>query len=385
MKFLCVHLLDTRALISDGVSVHIRSLEEGMKRIGHSMDIVSFSDVSEEQKILYREKVARAYRKGGSNSGIKEMFNLRRDLISDILLRLDISSYDGIFAQGPLEFTSIPKRKIPVILTIHAFRSDDELRKGRLIEGTSEFMWFREEEAKALKTADRIISPTRPIIDEAVRRGANSSVLKVVPNGIDCNRYESTRTNIDAEKKNIIGVLGRLSRQKGQDVLIRAFAILQKKNTDIELDIGGPGELLDEYKTLANELGVADRVNFCGEIKNVPDFLSRLTLAVLPSRWEGGNPFVLLECGAMKLPVVASNVGGIAEMIEEGKDGWLVEPDDPEALAEAIFVALTDKAEAVRRATKLREKIFRDYSLEQMAKGYVEAIKANILFRNLTV
>jgi glycosyltransferase involved in cell wall biosynthesis len=134
------------------------------------------------------------------------------------------------------------------------------------------------------------------------------------------------------------------NEKKGIDVLLRAFAQIRDREPQVRLVLAGDGPLRSRLEDLARSLGIGDRVEFLGrqERAQVADLLHGCRVFVLPSRSE---PFgiVILEAMACAKPVVATSAGGIPEIIESGKNGILVEPENPKALAEAVMTALKDE------------------------------------------
>ena len=137
--------------------------------------------------------------------------------------------------------------------------------------------------------------------------------------------------------------VARLSPSKGQDVLLRALARLARKHPALTLELVGVGPQEEFYRKLSAELGVADRCRFSGRLEH-DEVLTRMRSAavtVLPSRSEAAG-LVTIESLAVGTPVIASAVGGIPEIVRDGVDGFLVAPEDPEALAEKIDRILSD-------------------------------------------
>lgn len=128
-----------------------------------------------------------------------------------------------------------------------------------------------------------------------------------------------------------VGMLARLDPVKGIDLTIRAIAQL----ANVRLEVGGTGPARDELVDLVNELGVGDRVTFLGHVRDPMDVLCGFDVVALPSRSEG-LPLVLLEAMHAHRPVIVSNVGAMAEVVEDHVCGLVVEPDSVESLAHAI-------------------------------------------------
>lgn len=144
-------------------------------------------------------------------------------------------------------------------------------------------------------------------------------------------------------QRNRLVCAGRLFPTKGQDVLIRAIALLKEQGLQASVEFVGRGPEEAALRDLAHTLGVADRCHFTGAVphKEVMKRVQQATAFVLPSRCDN-NPLVVIESLALGVPVVASGVGGVVEAITDGVEGYLVPPDEPQVLAERLAALLTD-------------------------------------------
>lgn len=174
--------------------------------------------------------------------------------------------------------------------------------------------------------------------------------------------------------------LGRLVPEKGFDVALRALALLPARWSQVRMMIVGDGSDRARLESLCVALGLGDRVEFCGGVPNseVPAMVNRATLVLVPSRWQEPFGIVCLEAAMMERAVVASQVGGVPEVVEDGVSGTLVEPDRPEALAHGITALLDDPTGLVamgRRARRLAEARFGyDQFLRNHLQWYAEAL-----------
>lgn len=159
---------------------------------------------------------------------------------------------------------------------------------------------------------------------------ANSSVIV---NGIDTAVYRPRERGASSGSVTV-GCVARLSHEKCHSVLLQALARLQG-GANVRLKLVGDGSLREQLEREAVGLGLAERVEFLGSRSDVPDLLRELDIFVLASRFEG-LPLTVMEAMATALPVVATRVGGLAELVEDGANGLLVAPEDPAALAEAL-------------------------------------------------
>lgn len=135
--------------------------------------------------------------------------------------------------------------------------------------------------------------------------------------------------------------VGRFSQQKNHAVLIRSFHLLKQSRPDIHLWLVGEGRLRQSYERLVGELGLMDSVHFLGVRTDIPRIMAAADIFALSSDWEG-IPLVVMEAMASGLPVVATSVGGVPELITPGVTGLLVPPGHPGKIAEAILRLLDD-------------------------------------------
>jgi glycosyltransferase involved in cell wall biosynthesis len=165
-----------------------------------------------------------------------------------------------------------------------------------------------------------------------------------------------------------VGVVfaGRLSEEKGVDVAIDAIAL----RPDCELTICGDGPARASLEAHANEKAPG-RVRFTGRLDTeaLHDIIRKAAVVVVPSRWYENQPMIVLEAFACGRPVIASNLGGLPELIRAGIDGALVAPNDPDGLAEAIGAITSDSAEAVAMGARGRERAITEFSVQSHMDG----------------
>ncbi len=167
-----------------------------------------------------------------------------------------------------------------------------------------------------------------------------------------------------------------LKHAKALDVLIRAFAALHTRHPELNLVLVGEGILRRELEELACKLGLREKVHFLGRVEHerVPALISGCRVFVLPSRFETFG-IAALEAMALRKPVIATRVGGLPEIIEDGVNGILVPPDDDRALAEALQAVLTDENLGARLARAACESISGRFDLATMGAAYVDAYR----------
>lgn len=172
----------------------------------------------------------------------------------------------------------------------------------------------------------------------------------------------------------VIGTVGRLTPVKGHVHLLRAMQQILRRHGEIKLLIVGDGPLRTELERLARELSIEGSVIFCGHRSDVWDFIDALDVFVLPSLHEG-IPMVLLEALALSKAVVASRVGGIPEVLEDGVSGLLVETGDSLQLARAIESLIEDPGKAKQLGIYGRARVQQHFTCQLMASRTVEVYR----------
>ena len=241
----------------------------------------------------------------------------------------------------------LPKR-YPIIVTIHQSIEDDI--RNRLPPSTRRWIKLKIEpylEKRLLKKAECIITPS-PHMKEYYSTVKNK--ISVVPNGIDFGEIENSNyAEMDTLHPSIL-FMGRLEKIKGVDILIRSIPFVANSIPDVHLYIAGSGEEEGKLKHLVKKLDIGANVTFLGFVSEDEkwSYYKSTDLCVVPSVEE---PFgiVLLEAMACGKPAIASNVGGIPYIVEDGKTGLLFECGDIEGLTEKVITLLQNK--------KMREKM----------------------------
>jgi glycosyltransferase involved in cell wall biosynthesis len=205
--------------------------------------------------------------------------------------------------------------------------------------------------------------------------------IHVAHNGFDQDEFDKNRdkeAKLPNELKDVEFVLNvaAFEQKKGQEVLIRAFHSLTAAYPSLKLVmIGGNAPLFDGLQQMALDLGLNEKIVFIKDLPHakIAPYFENATLFVLPSRIE---PFgiVLLEAGAFGLPVIASRVGGIPEIISSPSLGILVEPDDSSALAAAMLEVLSDPTSARTQGENLRQHVCTIFSWSNTAKTYFDLL-----------
>ncbi len=200
-----------------------------------------------------------------------------------------------------------------------------------------------------------------------IEKGYNSSKIYYISNGVVIPHHKKE----SYLWKNKIVYIGRLSYEKGVDVLIEAIHIVVTKYSDVKLDIIGDGPAANNYKMLIKRLAIEQNVNFLGIRYDLENYYLNSDIFILPSRTEGMSN-VLLEAMSYGLPCIVTTVGGAKELIKHGENGYLVKPNDLFDLATNINELI--KLEEIRKKIGINacKTVEENYSIEKIGDKYID-------------
>jgi glycosyltransferase involved in cell wall biosynthesis len=192
------------------------------------------------------------------------------------------------------------------------------------------------------------------------------SRIHLIPNGVELSARPPDRT--DRPLRRIVTV-ANLRPEKAHEHLIAAVPAIAAVHPDLEVQIVGDGPRRGELEALATRLGVAGIVRFLGHREDVPALLNDADVYVLASRSEA-FPNGVIEAMAAGLPVVACAVGGLLELVDEGRTGRLIPPDDPRAMAGAVLDVMSDATRARAMGAAARAFVEERFSFDRMAQAF---------------
>jgi glycosyltransferase involved in cell wall biosynthesis len=216
-------------------------------------------------------------------------------------------------------------------------------------------------------SCDGIIAVSQAARRAAMSAGVPGSRIEIIPTGVEFRELPNQSQRDDARRawgldpgNFVVGHLGAFTREKGQDVAVEAWRSLQNRMPELRMILAGDGPARAALQ------GSDARLFLPGHVADTAPLFAALDLFIMPSRSEGWG-LAALEAMAARLPVIASNTGGLAEMIDHGQTGWLVPPGDAHALAEAILEASADR-DKLREIGLLARSRARRFSVEETAR-----------------
>ncbi len=357
-----------------GAQRHVFDLATAMRDKGHDVAVALGGDGTLRTKLeaagIYTHSIAtlgRDISTGKDLGSLKEVMSIIRHRRPDVLhMHSPKAAGLGSVAGRLLGVKSI-------IQTVHgwAFNEDRPVHQRALIIF---FSWL------TMLLCHKTIILSEHEYTQALRFPWVKEKLRLIPLGIKPPIFISIdgakqavakqigMTATDFNKKTVIGTIAELHPNKGLSYLINAFAIVVAQYPQTILIIIGDGQELTSLHILIKEKKLEQNVFLAGYMDNAAEYLKAFTLFVLPSLKEG-LPYVILEAGSASLPVVATTVGGIPEIIEDMKSGVLIQPKNIRELSHALSFMIEHPEERRKYGATLKEKVLKDFSIEKMTES----------------
>ena len=358
-----------------GVQSHVRDLALNLSKLGYEVFIVSRANNN--------------FTLNGQNTNVLRYYTVKSLLPLNVIivppdisqLRTLITNIKPDIIHAHHAFTYIPLLSlrvgevynIPRVLTNHSI----------MIGYDYELLW---------KTSSYFLLPYRYYISKAqviisVSKAADKFISGfvsgnvkrvIIPNAIDTDRFKPPKK--DPITPTIL-FIGRLVYRKGVHVLLRAFSYVVKEEPQAKLVIAGKGYMKPILRTLALKLNIRGNVKFKGYVpeEEKPTLYKRSSIVAIPSIYGESFGIVALEAIASGRPVVASNIGGLREIIDNGSEGFLVNPNSPKELADKIIMLLQDKKLYKRMTLQARVKAERTYSWDKVIHNIID-VYSQILY-----
>jgi glycosyltransferase involved in cell wall biosynthesis len=361
-----------------GAQVHVQNLVEGLDQESFDVEVISLSDGAGVRRIRATGIAVHVVDETDDARALESVVELLTqrppDVVHNHMYRAEIV---GTRAALVLAERGLPKPY--VIGTVHSSRVRSDEDRALLRRLTT--------------SMDRLVAVSRAIVAKLVAEGRTGAPVELIYNGVDLQRYKFTEACCTLpeeygfpEGTPLVGVVARLEPEKGHATLIEAWPLVLEQVPEARLLIIGEGSQRATLEAQAEGLGLLGcgcspdhavgtrharpeaKVLFTGLRDDVPAVTAALDVAVLPSYREAQG-LAILEAMALRRPVVATRVGGVPEMVDDGRTGLLVKPHDADALAHAIVRLLTDHPLADMVARAGHDFVHASFSVEHMVRA----------------
>lgn len=352
--------------LADAPYIHTRRWVEHFAQLGWDAHVISFRPAEIEGVTVHYVDGFEAIGKARYLVHARRVRALIDKLQPDLLHALHLTSYGFLaglsgFQPSIVSVWGTDVLEAPTLTPLHRWITRHALQRAGAITATGL----------------RLAEATMPYVPEG-------KPVTVIPYGVDLVRFAPSPRADRGDANVTIGAASRLSPEKGLEYLLRAVAALRDRGVVLDVVLAGDGPSRPALERLTGELGLRERVEFTGELAHadVPRVLQRLDIFAMPSTWEGFGVSAL-EASAMELPVVASNIHGIPDVVLDGETGLLVPPADVDALATAIGRLAADAALRRTMGAAGRAYVEREYRWEDNA-ALMEQLYARIIARPLS-
>jgi len=371
-----------------GLSVHVETLKAGLESLGHEVDILSFSDVFPLSRATIAQGPSTILNMIKKGRGVIWTHKMRHRFLRSLIEKNKHKQYDIINAQDPFATLAALESGIPTVSTSHGYMTYEAISKGTLLENSEEARIMQEIEIRSFVTTRKVITvDTR--IKNYIKEIADVDGIPI-RNFIDINSFkpnkekkEELRAKYGIPKDSqILFCPRRLTKKNGVIYPVLALPEVLRQFPNAHLIYAGSGEEMHEIKRIAAHEGIKNSVTMLGAIPHatVRDYYDMCDIALVPSVHSAGveeaTSISALEAMGCGSPLIASSVGGLKEIVNNGVDGILIEEKNVHALTEAIVSLLRDPSAGATMAAAARAKIEQEYSHIAAARKYLEIYKS---------
>ncbi|WP_440112244.1 glycosyltransferase family 4 protein [Paenibacillus sp. QZ-Y1] len=391
-----------------GIWTYVKQLAERLMALGVEVDIMGTNGANNE---VYVRNLNRAFSKDKvwpmlqaklnptdlpqfTADSLLAYYELNRYAFEMAAAYLGVDHYDVIHAQDPVAAVAMKRilnHNTPLVTSYHgalareafydAQNTNPQLTLAAYLQ-SKRGRYFLSLEERSAEQSELILVSSHWIKSTLTELRVPESKFRLIPYAVDLPAYRASasvkfRQRPPAGKK-VIAFTGRLEYIKGVHVLIKALSSLKKSRSDWVCWIAGDGNLIHELRSQAIEAGVGNDVVFWGKLDNIPSFLQRAHIYVQPSL-QDTQPFSVTEAQLAGVPVIVSGTAGMPEMIDPERTGWVVPPQDADALSALLNALLHDGAARARVGAQAKAWAEQHRSLEEMGlrtlQVYHEAIQ----------
>jgi glycosyltransferase involved in cell wall biosynthesis len=289
-------------------------------------------------------------------------------VVADIVRLMEALDIDVLhsseFRSNVLSLLAARARRVKRVATVHGWIANDP--KGRI---------YRLVDKALLRTFDKVVLVSHATRKLVPRWWLPDSRVQVLHNGLMLDSYgaevvTAARPVRDVSRGASLINIGRLSPEKGQPLLLQAVAALAREYPQLRLTFAGIGPLEQSLRDQAQALGIADRVTFLGYVADMPRVYADTDLVVQSSLTEG-LPNVILEAAYLRVPILATAVGGTAEVVEHGRSAWLIRPGSAALLEQGLRQFMRAPQKFAEMAAVAHERIRTHFSFEARTRKLI--------------
>ncbi|MFD1178274.1 glycosyltransferase [Paenibacillus puldeungensis] len=395
-----------------GVSTYLGILRTRLEEVGHRVEILAqHPDLLQYYLVGNGQLLEKQTFRTQAEAEVKANYESRNLPYSPWLLwresekyafelafrQISLQNYDLVHTQDIISTFVCRRAKpshVPLVATIHGclaaeWMANDEI----LVRSPLERHYLSLEEYFGSMSSDCLILPSQWLSDKLSTFGIEHPCSYIIPYGLDQDIYENYLVSIERqgltvsslEKKSIIiACPARLVAIKGHGYLLEAMRLLAKQHENVVCWLIGDGVMRQDLERQVEELKLQNHVYFWGKRHDVPELIAKADIVVLPSL-QDNLPFSIIEAQSLGKPVVSSCIGGIVEMVEDGRNGFLVEPANAIDLFEKLLLLVEDRDLRSKMAVAAREHALAVWNDKVMLRQTLEVYKKAVSAQSFPV
>ncbi len=347
-----------------GVSSMVPHIGERFRKLGWEMELFSLPKRIRNKGNEEIEFETFDWKQYAGHPIVDKYIQTYKDYVWWVKLRLANQQYDLIHAHHPIAALAMNRcfADTPILMTVHSSFEKELILNGRIAEGGPEHRFLTAIYGELEHKMNRMLTVSKSFAQYMGGYMKHPERIEVIPNGYDERRFKPIPH--DNAVTQLVSVC-RLVPAKGLDILLKACAELRKRGLPFVLHLIGDGPAREELEQLSQQLGIYDDTIFYGYMLHPEEMIPFFDVFVLPSRAESFGS-VFAEAALCLLALVGTNVGGIAEQIQDGVNGLLVPPEDPVKLADALEKVINDPHFRYEMARAGWNKAVKTYSLNRV-------------------
>ncbi|KGP74528.1 glycosyltransferase family 4 protein [Pontibacillus yanchengensis] len=374
-----------------GLSTHMTTLKAGLEQLGHEVETLSFSDLPYYKQQFFAKGPSFFMNRMAPGKGILLGHKLRSGMLRDMIKKKhEDKPYDIVNAQDIYATFAALETPVPTVTTVHGYMTYEAISRGSIKTESVEARVLQAKEKEAYEKTRQIITVDFRIRDYVKDLAAAEGIR--VHNFIDVDQFRPQTERKQelrqkygfAEDDHIVFIPRRLTKKNGVIYPAKALPKIQQQFPKTRLIYAGSGEEEAGLRTICEKNGTLSTVHFLGDIPHdlMKDYYAMSDITMVPSVHSEGveeaTSISALEAMGSGVPVIASKVGGLKEIVQHGENGLLVEEKDDDQIAEAVCELLRDHDFGQRLAVQARVKIEEEYSHISAATKYA-AIYESVL------
>jgi len=364
-----------------GYGIHMTELIQAFRQIGNEVYPIVAGQAAHVKRELPHKRAIRRILPGRIIETARTMWDILSDCKSYVQAKTALVTFfpDFIYERYAVFHQSgvilSKKYRVPIILELNSPLSERDLHYGHRRRTLALKI-----KKRVLLLGDAIVVVSNFLRDYLLNLGIPASKIHVIPNAVDPNRFTPhidgsvIRRNYKLDKKVVVGFVGGFSQWHGIESLLAAAQDVIEKIKHIHFLLVGEGNMREVSEKFVRDNGISEYVTFTGSVlyKDIPHYIAAMDITTMPCSNSHGSPIKIFEYMAMEKPIIAPRVGPVEEIIDDGKEGLLINAGNRDQLRDALLYLCDNEKLGTHMAKSARQKILKNYTWERNAERVIQ-------------